>query len=137
MSAAVAMNVRAVVEECTRASEEETMTFPQILGRLAEAGVEGYYCDLRKETKTYYTGDGAAVEVKGWDVEAPIAAAFDAEKVASAVGQSQRLEHTYREFCEKIKAAGCAGYLVSLLGRRAVYFGRTGETHVEYFPGSR
>ncbi len=30
--------------------------------------------------------------------------------------------------------AGCAGYFVSLIGRRAVYFGRTAETHVEPFP---
>jgi hypothetical protein len=31
-------------------------------------------------------------------------------------------------------AAGCAGYIVSFLGRRVVYFGRTAETHVEHFP---
>lgn len=31
-------------------------------------------------------------------------------------------------------AAGFEGYLVSLPGRRAVYFGRTAETHVEHFP---
>ena len=35
---------------------------------------------------------------------------------------------------ERAKRAGCAGYLVSFPGRRAVYFGRTGETHVELFP---
>jgi hypothetical protein len=29
------------------------------------------------------------------------------------------------------------GYLVSLLGKRALYYGRTGETHTEYFPGTR
>jgi hypothetical protein len=37
-------------------------------------------------------------------------------------------------FCAKF--AGCAGYLASLLGRRTVYFGRTGETHTEYIPGA-
>ena len=26
-----------------------------------------------------------------------------------------------------------AGYIVSFLGRRALYFGRTAETHVEHF----
>jgi len=33
-----------------------------------------------------------------------------------------------------VVAAGCTGYLVSFPGQRAVYFGRTGETHVEHFP---
>jgi hypothetical protein len=28
-------------------------------------------------------------------------------------------------------------YLVSLLGKRALYYGRTGENHTEYFPGTR
>jgi len=32
------------------------------------------------------------------------------------------------------KAAGCAGYLVSFLGRRVLYFGRSAGTHVEHFP---
>mgnify|MGYP000402610447 CR=1 FL=1 len=34
----------------------------------------------------------------------------------------------------KAKAAGCAGYMVSFLGKRVVYFGRTAEVHVEHFP---
>ncbi len=42
--------------------------------------------------------------------------------------------YTYRGFCEKAAAAGCAGYLVSFSGRRALYFGRDGATHVEPFP---
>jgi hypothetical protein len=43
----------------------------------------------------------------------------------------------YKGFCEKVLAAGCAGYIVSLAGRRAVYFGRTAETHVELFPSTK
>ena len=43
-------------------------------------------------------------------------------------------DYSYRGFCEKAKEAGCAGYLVSFLGRRVVYFGRTAETHVEHSP---
>ena len=42
--------------------------------------------------------------------------------------------YTDAGFCAKVMAAGCAGYIVSFSGRRAVYFGRTAETHVEYFP---
>jgi uncharacterized protein YbcV (DUF1398 family) len=60
--------------------------------------------------------------------------AFSAEGVAHAVGATQAGQIKYRAFCRQIAAAGCAGYFVSLPGRRAVYYGRTGETHVEHFP---
>jgi len=65
-----------------------------------------------------------------------VAAAFDATKVESLVrwAQANPADYSYLAFCEKAKAAGCAGYLVSFPGRRVVYFGRTAETHVEYFP---
>jgi uncharacterized protein YbcV (DUF1398 family) len=45
--------------------------------------------------------------------------------------------YTYKGFCAKVAGAGCAGYMVSLLGRRVLYYGRTGETHTEYFPGTQ
>lgn len=35
------------------------------------------------------------------------------------------------------KPPGCVGYHVSLAGRRAVYYGRSGETHVEQFPPAK
>ncbi|MCW1431650.1 hypothetical protein [Novosphingobium sp. JCM 18896] len=65
-----------------------------------------------------------------------MAKAFDSESVDALVrwAQSNNPDYTYAGFCERVKAAGCAGYLVSFLARRAAYFGRTGETHVELFP---
>ncbi len=42
----------------------------------------------------------------------------------------------YREFCARIAAAGCVGYFVSIPGRRAVYYGRTADSHTEWFPGA-
>ena len=54
----------------------------------------------------------------------------------AAIREAQQLipGYTYKGFCSKVAAAGCAGYIVSFSGRRALYLGRTGETHVEYFP---
>jgi uncharacterized protein YbcV (DUF1398 family) len=49
----------------------------------------------------------------------------------------QRGEFQYLEFCRRITQAGCVGYHVSLAGQRVVYYGRTGEMHVEYFPGAK
>lgn len=127
-------NVQAVAEACSRGSEEDSLSFGQVLGMLAGVGVEGYYADFRRSAKTYYLPDGESIEVKAHDPDVTIAPIFDAGRVEAAVRQSQAGTHTYRAFCEKVMAAGCSGYLVSLLGRRVVYFGRTAETHVEHFP---
>lgn len=131
------MHVKTVVEDCSKGSENDSLTFPQVLGKLAEAGVEGYTADLRRAAKTYYLPNGESIDIPAHRLDVPVAEAFDAARVESAVRQSQRNEHTYRDFCRKIADAGCAGYMVSLPGRRAVYFGRTGETHVEHFPAGR
>jgi hypothetical protein len=66
----------------------------------------------------------------------PIGAAFDATETERLVrwAQSGAEDYSYQAFSALAKAAGCAGYLVSFLGRRVVYFGRTAETHVEMFP---
>ena len=123
-----------MAEACSQAAEDGALNFPQILGKLSDAGIEGYLVDYRRAVKTYYLPDGENIEVPDGHAHGAVAPAFDAAKVAAAVGQSQRGEHTYMQFCEKVIAAGCAGYIVSILGRRVVYFGRTAETHVEHFP---
>lgn len=127
-------NTRAVAEACSRAAEDGSLNFPQILGKLSDAGIEGYFVDYRRAVKTYYLPEGKSIEVADGHPHGAVVAMFDAAKVAAAVGQSQRGEHSYREFCEKVIAAGCAGYIVSILGRRVVYFGRTAEMHIEHFP---
>ena len=129
--------VKAVVELCTQASWDGSLNFPQILDKLAGAGIEGYYNDLRGAKRTHYLPNGDSIEIVGHPAKTPIAETFDAARVEAAVRQSQRNEHTYPEFCEKIAAAGCAAYIVSLPGRRAVYLGRTGEAYIEPFPGAK
>jgi len=124
----------AVAEKCMTASHEGTMLFPEILGVLADAGFEGYLVDYRKGSSTYYLGDGGAFEIANIKTPGIVAAEFEAAAVEANVRKSQANAHSYREFCVNVKNAGCAGYLVTMLGRRVVYFGRTGETHVEYFP---
>lgn len=65
-----------------------------------------------------------------------VAATFDNAGVEALVrwAQADEPEYGYAAFSEKAKDKGCAGYIVSLLGRRVVYYGRTAETHVEMFP---
>ena len=65
-----------------------------------------------------------------------VAVVFDAAHVEALIrwAQAKGPDYSYAAFCEKVKAAGCAGYLVSFLGCRVVYYGRTAEGHVELLP---
>ncbi|MEI9903822.1 MAG: DUF1398 family protein [Asticcacaulis sp.] len=78
--------------------------------------------------------DGESLVVRTKAIGGKVACDFDAAGVEAAVRAIQRREIGYVEFCEWIAGAGCASYIVSLAGRRAVYYGRTGETFVEPFP---
>lgn len=127
------MTMQAVAEDCVRGSEDGRYSFPQQLGLLADAGIEGYAVDYRRGVRTFYPVSGAPFDV-GDGHGGEVAAGFDATVVAEAVRRSQAGAHSYPQFSVMVMAAGCAGYLVSMPGRRVVYFGRTGETHVELMP---
>ncbi|HTQ12658.1 MAG TPA: DUF1398 family protein [Rhizomicrobium sp.] len=125
---------RDTIAECTKGSAEERMSFPEVVMRLAAAGVERYHADLVRGEKTYYLPDGRSGRVASGALEHAPATAFDGAGVGAAVRAIQAGGIGYRGFCAAIAAAGCAGYIVTLAGRRAVYYGRTGETFVEPFP---
>lgn len=127
-----------IARTCLEGAESDAMSFPQVVGRLMEAGFDGYAVDLRRATATYYRPDGETVELEASRPQ-PIAMSFDAPKIKEAIreAQAQVPGYTYHGFCAKVAKAGCAGYLVSLLGQRVLYYGRTGETHTEYFPGTQ
>ncbi|HVE21468.1 MAG TPA: DUF1398 family protein [Acidocella sp.] len=127
---------KSVAKACLKSAEDDSLTFPQIVGTLIQEGFEGYAIDLRRALATYYMPDGDSVDMPMHKLDVPIAPAFDAARVQIAIREAQQLApgYTYLGFCRKVAAAGCAGYMVSFSGRRALYFGRTAETHVEYFP---
>jgi uncharacterized protein YbcV (DUF1398 family) len=129
-------HVKDVVREMSKASDEERITFPAVVKALMEVEVERYHADLVTGRKTYYRADGDFEDVEVHKAGgAP--GEFSAEGVEKAVRAIQRQEIGYREFCRQIADAGCVGYFVSLTGRRAVYYGRTGDEHVEWFPGAK
>lgn len=129
----------AIAQRCLDSAAGDTMTFPQIVGTLSEAGFERYVVDLQRGVVTYSLADGESVELRSATPHGPVAAAFDAAAIQAAIREAQTLApgYTYEGFCAKVTAAGCAGYQVSFLGRRAVYYGRTAETHVELFPSAQ
>ena len=125
-----------VMQECTEASDQERITFPEVVMKLMQAGVERYHADLLRADKIYYLPSGESHRVRASPIQATPAPAFAADGVATAVRAIQQQKIQYREFCERIAQAGCVGYIVSMAGRRAVYYGRTGDSYVEPFPAA-
>jgi uncharacterized protein YbcV (DUF1398 family) len=125
-----------IAQGCLSAAFDGTRDFPTIVRTLLAAGFEGYDVDYRRGTFTYFLPSGASAQLAMPRTEGGVAAEFKAADVEQAVREAQRKSpgYTYSGFCTKVKAAGCAGYMVSFLGKRVVYFGRTAETHVEHFP---
>jgi uncharacterized protein YbcV (DUF1398 family) len=124
-------HVKDVVREMTRASEEERISFPDVVDLLMQAGVERYHADLLAGTKTWYMPDGSFEITFCRALQA--AQDFKGDSVQEAVHAIQQGEIGYCAFCERIAGAGCVGYFVSLAGQRAVYYGRTLAAHVEWF----
>lgn len=125
-----------IAETCLYGAESGSMAFPDIVGKLMQAGFESYVVDFRRATATYYLPDGESVVFPTHHHHTPIAAALNVAVLQAAIREAQHAasDYTYLGFCEKVMAGGCSGYVVSFTGRRTVYFGRTAETHVEHFP---
>jgi len=126
-----------IVEECTAASDESRMSFPQVIGKLLSAGVERYHADLVRSEKTYFLPGGESRVIPNDDVGRVPATVFSAASVEGAVKAIQKGEINYKTFCERVMDAGCVGYHVHIAGQRVVYYGRNGDSHTEYFPGAR
>lgn len=125
-----------IAAACLKGAEDGTMSFPEIVSTLVAAGFESYAIDFRRATATYYFPDGESFALPMDAPAIPVAAAFDAAPIRAAINEAQQQVpgYSYKGFCAKVARAGCAGYIVSFSGRRALYLGRTAETHVELFP---
>jgi uncharacterized protein YbcV (DUF1398 family) len=125
------------IAECMKLSFADT-PFPQVVARLAGAGVRSYTADLVQLHKTYYGGDSDnAQEPMPLGAGPRIADRFDKETVADTVHAIQKREIGYAEFLRRIMAAGCASYSVFIDGRKAVYVGRDGDFYIEPFPQAK
>lgn len=127
---------KATAEICLKPSEGNTLAFPQIVESLMEAGFESYAVDFRQATATYFLPSGECIILEAPRVSVSVAPAFDTALIKAAIREAQQQVpgYTYKGFCEKAALAGCVSYHVSFVGRRALYIGRTAETHVEHFP---
>ncbi|HEX4303407.1 MAG TPA: DUF1398 family protein [Rhizomicrobium sp.] len=131
------VNAKAVAHECSALSDEGSASFAEIVGRLGAAQVERYHADLTRAEKTYYWPDGASEQVPNAPIAEAPAARFSPESMKAAVRAAQAGTVRYKEFCALAAASGCVGYDVFIAGKRVVYYGRTGDSHVEWFPGAQ
>lgn len=131
-------NRKLIARDVVEAAATGSRDFGQIVGALMSAGFDGYLVDFRTATQTFYLPDGKSHIVQIHDTGIPVAEAFDAGVVREAIreAQTKAVGYTYFGFCEKVVRAGCAGYLVTFAGKRVLYFGRDGQIHTEYFPGT-
>jgi uncharacterized protein YbcV (DUF1398 family) len=129
--------VKDVMLECTKASDEERVTFAEVVKKLMGARVERYHTDLVRAEKIYYlpSGESELTPCEAIGIEA--ASKFSASDVEAAVKAIQAGKIEYKAFCRRVLEAGCVGYIVSMIGKRVVYYGRTGDSHVEWFPGAK
>ena len=122
------------INQCAQASYAGTLSFGEVVQKLAQAGVESYAADYRAGRTTYYLPDGTTHSVPLKMSFNSVAETFTKDGIQTAIRGAQRGEVKYPEFLQLSSAAGCCGYCVWIAGRHVTYFGRKGEQHIEYFP---
>lgn len=124
-----------VIKECTKLSFEKSNSFPEVLKKLSDAGIERYYADLIKLEKTYY-GKGT----ESYRDQIPIKNAqniseqFSEEGIRNAIIAIQRGEIDYATFLHRAMQSGIVSYTVFINGAQVHYLGRKGEIWIEHFP---
>lgn len=125
-----------ILQRTTTGSLDGSLHFPAVVAMLAAEGIESYHADLLRREKTYYAASGETYRETAALPPASVAPEFSAAAVKDAILASQRGAITYPEFLHRVGAAGTASYNVYIRGRRAIYWGRHGEFHVEEFPAA-
>jgi uncharacterized protein YbcV (DUF1398 family) len=130
------MNSNIVIETARKTLGGE-MSFPEVVSRLAAAGVDYYHVDYVGKKKVFYgTDDSMVVTHIDYQGLPRVAADFSVQTIKAVILDSQRNGQAYRDFTRRAMAAGVQGYFAFLRGKRVTYFGRQGDQHTEWFPGA-
>ena len=124
-----------ILQRCSQDSFAGTMTFPQVVAHLKDAGVQRYHVDLIGLRKSHYGHNDTVADLPLPLTDAPVVAqAFSRETVQRALVAVQHGQIGYPEFLRQIIVGGTVAYTVYLDGRQTVYVGRHGDQYVEPFP---
>lgn len=128
---------KSVLTEVIQNTLDAKITFPQVVGTCIQEKVESYHVDLVRNEFRYYNSQGESLVVTKDMTPSRANDNFSAESVVAAIRASQAGEIKYKEFIQRILAAGCVYYITYIDGKKVVYFGRKGEAHTEHFPQSK
>ena len=127
-----------IILETSRQTLAGDITFPQVVSQLLAAGVESYHVDYAALRKTFYGADGSVASTPiTFEGLPPIAEDFAPAELRAAILDSQQHGQKYRDFTLRAMTAGVQGYTAFLRGQRVTYWGRQGDQHTEWFPGSK
>lgn len=130
------MNIE-VIKECSNLSLAGKITFPEVVAKLASIGIERYHIDLVNFQKTSYDETGNS-NVLSFILLNPVKISknFESSTIKAAITDIQQQNINYSTFLSQIMSAGCSHYEVYIHGKKAIYFGRLGDYHVENFPNA-
>jgi uncharacterized protein YbcV (DUF1398 family) len=122
------------IDELATATQQGRLSSPQVVKRLLDLGVESYLVDFAARQNTHHLVDGTTHKVPMILDPGPIAENFSGADLVAAIHLVQTDTVRYPDFVRRLTKAGVIGYWAFLVGKRVVYFGRKGESHVEEIP---
>ena len=127
-----------IITQAARSTLDGSLSFPEVVKQLLDAGVEYYHVDYVTLRKTFYSAGGdTVVTVINYEDLPRVAEDFDATELRANILDSQQNNQSYRDFTQRAMRAGVQGYFAFLRGQRVTYFGRQGDQHTEWFPGAK
>jgi len=124
-----------VLHDCLVGALQGRTSFPETVRRMHAVGVERYRADLVRLEKSHYSAAGEThLEKISLEGVPAIPPALSVPEVQCALTAIQQGAIQYPEFLRRIMRAGVTEYMVSIVGKRAIYTGRTGDFYVEPFP---
>jgi uncharacterized protein YbcV (DUF1398 family) len=123
-----------VMHQVLSETQAGKLTFPEVVRRLSEVGVESYFVDYATGKETLYTVNGETYAEDMSIRRNAVAEKFSEAGIVEAIRGAQADTIRYPEFVQRATDAGVIGYWAYLTGRKVVYFGRKGEMHTEPFP---
>lgn len=123
-----------VIEECKKLSEEEKITFAEVVKRLSQAGIDSYSVDLLAANNIYHSDNQAYTSSLKIKTDLIVGEDFNESQVIETIRAIQAGKIGYQEFLKRVMKAGTIGYFVFIKGRKAIYFGKKGEHYTEPFP---
>lgn len=124
-----------LIKQVHKKFTNNTLSFPDGIMQLIQAGVQFQYIDLiQLVTISYSVNNDYLIDNMVFDEKIYVESNFDIDIIQKAIRLSQEENLPFIEFCKMAAQAGCIGYHIFIYGKKVVYYGREGQSHIEFFP---